>query len=160
MQKNLSRFASSSTEKFWIKGIDLSLNTCCMMRWHNWLSPFLLSTCKHIALDNPLGLTNPGKEDLGLPEFTITYALCIHALICIHRYLISSFFFSDMYSIARSAYLVKKLSKKDFLGMVYYISFGGRGKKSFQCNLSQFLRQSSILSYFLFVNYKYASSWY
>ena len=92
----------------------------------------------------------------------IHYYICIMHT-CVDMYTkISNFklFFSDMYSIARSAYLVKKLSKKDFLGMVYYISFGGRGKKSFQCNLSQFLRQSSILSYFLFVNYKYASSWY
>ena len=114
MGTNFSWFASGSTKNFWIKGIDLSLNTCRMMRWHNWLSPFLLSTCKHIALDNPLGLTNPGKEDLGLPEFTITNALCIHMLICIYK---------DI------------LFQKDFLGMVYSFSFGRNGTKSFKSKL-------------------------
>ena len=120
MGKNLSWFASSSTKKFWIKGIDLSLNTCRMMRWHNWLSPFLLSTCRHIALDNPLGLTNPGKEDLGLPKFTITYALCIHMLIWIN---ICWYVYKDI------------LFQKDFLGMVYSFSFGRNGTKGFKSKL-------------------------
>ena len=113
MGKNLSWFASSSTKKFWIKGIDLSLNTCRMMRWHNWLSPFLLSTCRHIALDNPLGLTNPGKEDLGLPE----------SLLQMHYVYICWYVYKDI------------LFQKDFLGMVYSFSFGRNGTKGFKSKL-------------------------
>ena len=125
MGKNLSWFATSSTKKFWIKGIDLSLNTCRMMRWHNWLSPFLLSTCKHIALDNPLGLTNPGKEDLVRVAW-------------IHYYKCIMYTYVDMYT--KISYF-----KKIFSEWSIHLVLGGMEQKVLNPNLSQFWAMKYII---------------